>query len=77
MIANKSKKTELPIADLEDIICFVNEMKKAILHISKKAKIKTFPQDIQRSIIELHRTIKAYEKMIKEELELQNVNLEV
>ena len=45
----------------EDVICFVNEMKKAILHISEKTALKTFPLDIQRSIVELHRTIKSYE----------------
>jgi len=56
MIASKSE-----IPEIEDIICFVNEMKKAILHISEKTALKTFPLDIQRSIVELHRTIKSYE----------------
>ena len=66
MIANKPKRIEVNNPEMGDVIYFVNEMKKAMLHISEKADINTFPLDIQRSIVELHRTVKAYEK------ELQN-----
>jgi len=56
----------------EDVICFVNEMKKAIIHISAKASLKTFPLDIQRSIVELHRTIKSYEGDLNTNSEVYN-----